>query len=226
MFCNQCEQTTRGDVCHQWGACGKSPEVAALQDLLIHCLRGLSQVALQAKSLGITTYHTDEFTCDLLFSTLTNVNFTNSDFMAFVNRAIAMRESLKLEIQALGNKFVESSINKFQPAINLQAQIQQHKDLEFDSISHLGKNVDIFSPKFTTYAFHALELNQHNECLYTFSHEFLGHLDNQDKTFANHTSIQLNLVPTIGKSILVSKHNSLVTAFRNSQKPVTRIELV
>lgn len=27
MFCNQCEQTTRGDVCHQWGACGKSPEV-------------------------------------------------------------------------------------------------------------------------------------------------------------------------------------------------------
>jgi hydroxylamine reductase len=92
MFCNQCEQTTRGDVCHQWGACGKSPEVAALQDLLIHCLRGLSQVALQAKSLGITTRDTDEFTCEMLFSTLTNVNFTTSDFMAFVNRAIAFRE--------------------------------------------------------------------------------------------------------------------------------------
>ncbi|HLP91281.1 MAG TPA: hypothetical protein VK184_22205 [Nostocaceae cyanobacterium] len=62
MFCNQCEQTTRGDVCYQWGACGKSPEVDALQDLLVHCLRGLSQVALQAKTININTRDTDEFT--------------------------------------------------------------------------------------------------------------------------------------------------------------------
>ncbi|HAX79837.1 MAG TPA: hypothetical protein DCY88_29380, partial [Cyanobacteria bacterium UBA11372] len=37
MFCEQCEQTASGQGCHQWGACGKSPEVNALQDLLIHC---------------------------------------------------------------------------------------------------------------------------------------------------------------------------------------------
>ncbi|HLO89036.1 MAG TPA: hydroxylamine reductase [Nostocaceae cyanobacterium] len=247
MFCNQCEQTTRGDVCSQWGACGKSPEVDALQDLLVHCLRGLSQVALQAKSLGITTRDTDEFTCEMLFSTLTNVNFTTADFMAFVNRAIALRESLKLQIQALGHKVIESAINSFQPASTLEAQIQQGKDLEFEFISQSAKNVDIFSLKLTVlyglkgvaaYAFHALELNQHDEGLYTFCHEVLANLDTQDKTleywlnlalkvgeinlkamelldagntetFGHPTPTVVPLGHTIGKAILVSGHDLL-----------------
>jgi hydroxylamine reductase len=247
MFCNQCEQTTRGDVCHQWGACGKSPEVDALQDLLVHCLRGLSQIALQAKSLGINTRDTDEFTCEMLFSTLTNVNFTTSDFIAFVNRAIALRDSLKLKIQALGNKVVVSNINTFQPASSLTDQIQQGKDLEFEFISQSANNVDIFSLKLTVlyglkglaaYAFHALELNQHDEGLYTFCHEVLADLDNQDKTlqdwlnlalkvgeinltamqlldagntktFGHPTPTPVKLGHTKGKAILVSGHDLL-----------------
>jgi hydroxylamine reductase len=247
MFCNQCEQTTRGDVCHQWGACGKSPEVDALQDLLVHCLRGLSQVALQAKSLGITTRETDEFTCEMLFSTLTNVNFSTSDFISFVNRAIALRESLKLQIQATGNAFIQSAINTFQPASNTQQQIQQGKDLEFEFISQSAKNVDIFSLKLTVlyglkgvaaYAFHALELNQHDEGLYIFFHEVLANLDAQDKslqdwldltlkvgqmnlkamelldagnteTFGHPTPTTVPLGHTVGKAILVSGHDLL-----------------
>ncbi|MBU7587322.1 MAG: hydroxylamine reductase [Nostoc sp. TH1S01] len=247
MFCNQCEQTTRGDVCHQWGACGKSPEVDALQDLLVHCLRGLSQVALQAKSLGISSRETDEFTCEMLFSTLTNVNFAPDDFVAFVNRAIALRESLKLQIQATGNTVVESAIANFQPASELKQQVQQGKDLEFEFISQSAKNVDIFSLKLTVlyglkgvaaYAFHALELNQHDEDLYRFFHEVLAHLDDQDKslsewldlalkvgqmnlkamelldagnteTFGHPTPTVVSLGHTAGKAILVSGHDFL-----------------
>lgn len=247
MFCNQCEQTTRGDVCYQWGACGKSPEVDALQDLLMHCLRGLSQVALQAKNININTRYTDEFTCEMLFATLTNVNFTTANFVAFVNRAIALRESLKLQVQALGSKVVESAINNFQPASDLQAQIQQGKDLEFEFISQSAKNVDIFSLKLTVlyglkgvaaYAFHALELNQHDEGLYTFCHEVLANLDAQDKSLQDWLNLALKVgennlkamqlldagntetfghpVPTVvplghtmGKAILVSGHDLL-----------------
>ncbi|MBD2440231.1 hydroxylamine reductase [Nostoc sp. FACHB-110] len=247
MFCNQCEQTTRGDVCHQWGACGKSPEVDALQDLLVHCLRGLSQVALQAKSLGIATRDTDEFTCEMLFSTLTNVNFSPDDFVGFINHAIALRASLKLQVQATGNAVVESAINTFQPASTLQARIQQGKDLEFEFISQSGKNVDIFSLKLTVlyglkgvaaYAFHATELDQHDEDLYVFFHEVLAGLDAQDKslqewvnlalqvgqmnlkamelldagnttTFGHPTPTLVNLGTTVGKAILVSGHDLL-----------------
>ncbi|MBD2197510.1 MULTISPECIES: hydroxylamine reductase [Calothrix] len=247
MFCNQCEQTTRGDVCHQWGACGKSPEVDALQDLLVHCLRGLSQVALQAKSLGIATRETDEFTCEMLFSTLTNVNFSVDDFINFVNRAIALRESLKLQIKATGNAVVESAMANFQPDSDTKQQIQQGKDLEFAFIGQSAKNIDIFSLKLTVlyglkglaaYAFHACELDQHDEGLYTFCHEVLANLDAQDKTleewlalalkvgeinlkamelldagntttFGHPTPTVVPLGSTVGKAILVSGHDLL-----------------
>ena len=45
MFCYQCEQTAKGEGCTKIGVCGKQPEVAALQDLLIYTVKGLSQVA-------------------------------------------------------------------------------------------------------------------------------------------------------------------------------------
>lgn len=245
MFCNQCEQTTRGDVCHQWGACGKSPEVDALQDLLTHCLRGLSQVALQAKSLGIASQDADTFTCEMLFSTLTNVNFDPADFIAFINRSIALRESLKLQIQATGNRSIDSAIANFQPANDFSHQIQQGKDLEFEFISQSAHNVDIFSLKLTVlyglkglaaYAFHAAELDQHDDDLYSFCHQVLADLDAQDKSLEDWVNLalkvgQMNLkamelldrgntetfghpVPTsvplgttIGKAILVSGHD-------------------
>jgi len=75
MFCEQCEQTASGQGCHQWGACGKSPEVNAVQDLLVYCLRGIAPVALKARELGIPTQEVDRFTCEALFATMTNVNF-------------------------------------------------------------------------------------------------------------------------------------------------------
>ena len=54
MFCNQCEQTAKGTGCTKVGVCGKQPEVAALQDLLIYALQGLSEVAVQARAKGVS----------------------------------------------------------------------------------------------------------------------------------------------------------------------------
>jgi hydroxylamine reductase len=54
MFCNQCEQTAKGTGCTKVGVCGKQPDVAALQDLLIYALQGLSQVTVQARAKGVS----------------------------------------------------------------------------------------------------------------------------------------------------------------------------
>ena len=61
MFCNQCEQTARGTGCTKVGVCGKQPEVAALQDLLIYALQGLSQVAVQARAKGVSDAAVNRF---------------------------------------------------------------------------------------------------------------------------------------------------------------------
>ena len=59
MFCEQCEQTASGNGCHQFGACGKSPEVNAIQDLMVYCLRGLAPVVIKARELGMETHQAD-----------------------------------------------------------------------------------------------------------------------------------------------------------------------
>ncbi|MCL2360104.1 MAG: hydroxylamine reductase, partial [Candidatus Bathyarchaeota archaeon] len=72
MFCNQCEQTAKGVGCTISGICGKTAEVANLQDLLVYKLRELSQHTLQTQK---KEEKIDVFTAEALFITLTNVNF-------------------------------------------------------------------------------------------------------------------------------------------------------
>ena len=76
MFCYQCEQTAGGKGCTKMGVCGKTPEVAALQDLLIYQIKGIS---CYAKELVEKGENVDKdivsFIEDSLFTTLTNVNF-------------------------------------------------------------------------------------------------------------------------------------------------------
>jgi hydroxylamine reductase len=54
MFCYQCEQTAKGEGCTKVGVCGKQPDVAALQDLLIYAIKGLSLYAVEGRKVGVS----------------------------------------------------------------------------------------------------------------------------------------------------------------------------
>jgi len=75
MFCYQCEQTAKGTGCEKKGVCGKTHDVAVLQDLLIFALKNLSAEAVKARKKGISDKKINLFISKALFSTLTNVNF-------------------------------------------------------------------------------------------------------------------------------------------------------
>eukprot|EP01092_Planopodium_desertum_P016530 TRINITY_DN924_c0_g1_i1.p1 TRINITY_DN924_c0_g1~~TRINITY_DN924_c0_g1_i1.p1 ORF type:complete len:151 (+),score=17.27 TRINITY_DN924_c0_g1_i1:58-453(+) len=79
MFCFQCEQTKEGTGCTTIGVCGKTPEVAKLQDLLIHSTKAISMYATRARSVGIKNAELDAWLPSAIFSTLTNVNFSRRD---------------------------------------------------------------------------------------------------------------------------------------------------
>jgi len=95
MFCYQCEQTAKGTGCTKIGVCGKQPEVAALQDLLIHALKGLSLYAVKAAEKGIRDEKMDLFVCEAIFSTLTNVDFDPARFVELIAQCEAYTKSLK-----------------------------------------------------------------------------------------------------------------------------------
>ena len=58
MFCYQCQETVGNKGCTQIGVCGKKPETAALQDVLVYVTKGLAQVATKVRALGKTTKST------------------------------------------------------------------------------------------------------------------------------------------------------------------------
>jgi hydroxylamine reductase len=93
MFCHQCEQTAKGVACEVSGVCGKKPEVAALQDLLLYGLKGLSIYADKARQLGGTV---DEemnlFALEGLFSTVTNVDFDPARLEGLIKKCYELKE--------------------------------------------------------------------------------------------------------------------------------------
>ena len=92
MFCYQCEQTAKGTGCTVHGVCGKAPDVAALQDLLVYALKGVSQYAHRAAALGARDAEIDRFTVEALFTTLTNVNFDPEALAGYIRRAAEVRD--------------------------------------------------------------------------------------------------------------------------------------
>lgn len=104
MFCYQCEQTAKGIGCQTMGVCGKTPDVAALQDLLVHATKGLSLYAVEGGKVGVTDKEVDNFTFEAIFSTLTNVNFDPERFVILINRCEELKSSLKKKVKAAGGK--------------------------------------------------------------------------------------------------------------------------
>ena len=95
MFCYQCEQTAKGTGCTAVGVCGKSPEAAALQDLLVHAVQGIASYAHRARGRGATDPDVNAFTAAALFATLTNVNFDSEALAALIRRAAEVRDKAR-----------------------------------------------------------------------------------------------------------------------------------
>jgi hydroxylamine reductase len=110
MFCYQCEQTAKGTGCTVAGVCGKNPDVAALQDLLVYMLRGLGQLSTEAKAAGVNDEAIDLFTCEALFVTLTNVNFDPEAIAAYIKKTAEYQEQLHSRLYAVKAK-VNSPFN-------------------------------------------------------------------------------------------------------------------
>lgn len=201
MFCEQCEQTASSSGCYQWGACGKSPEVNAVQDLLVYCLRGLAPVILTARERGIPTREADIFTCESLFTTMTNVNFDAKRFHDYIHRCLEIREALKARVGTVEWPAIAS----YQPDFT-GSLVEQGQEVSLELISQ-ARDLDIFSLKLTaiygvkglaSYSFHAYELGQEDEKVYRVIAEILAAIDHPDLTLND----WVNLCLEVGKANL------------------------
>ena len=96
MFCYQCQETAMGTGCTLKGVCGKTSEVANLQDLLLFVVRGIAVYNEHLRKEGQSSEQADKFIYDALFITITNANF---DKVAITEK---IKEGLKLKKELAG----------------------------------------------------------------------------------------------------------------------------
>ena len=182
MFCNQCEQTAKGIACTQIGVCGKNDEVAGLEDLLTHAVQGLSIVAHAGRQVGVVDNKVDRFTCEAIFSCLTNVDFDPARFEALIKEAVTLRDDLKARVEAAGGTISSSAAAlSFTPADSLADLEEQGKALNY--IPNLDSNEDLRSLKeiimyglrgLAAYTDHAAILGREDDAVYGFIHEAMA----------------------------------------------------
>lgn len=110
MFCYQCEQTANGKGCTKLGVCGKTPEIANLQDLLIFQIKGISCFG---KSLAAAGQEIEKsvisFIENILFTTLTNVNFDAKEHVKLLRKSQEIKENLRERAGEIKNHTAHAS---------------------------------------------------------------------------------------------------------------------
>ena len=188
MFCYQCEQTAKGTGCTVQGVCGKLPEIAALQDLLLYSLMGLSQVAIEGRKVNISDNDVNVFTIRAAFSTLTNVDFDADRFVDLIIQSVTLRDNLKKQVAIAGGKTEwADGAATYQPKGALNELVEQGEQVGIKS--YPGDNPDILSLKHTVlygikgvsaYADHAQILGQEDDSVYAYVHEGLAAIQSNE----------------------------------------------
>ncbi len=182
MFCFQCEQTAKGEGCTKVGVCGKTPDVAALQDLLIWAVKGLSIVATEGRKHGVIDEEVDTYACEAIFSTLTNVDFDPDRFVALINDCVKYREALKEKVKAAGgNVDFDQECVSFTPAATIDEMVAQGEKVGIKSDPDIDPNILSLRELLTyglkglaAYADHAQILGQKDESVFAFVHEAMA----------------------------------------------------
>ncbi|MEF2145948.1 MAG: hydroxylamine reductase [Desulfovibrionaceae bacterium] len=188
MFCYQCEQTAKGKGCEKIGVCGKDATVAALQDLTIYAVQGLSLVADAARREGLVDPEANRFTTAAVFSTLTNVNFDPERFVPLIRRAVELRKELAVKLSAKGKAAPVTGVAGFEPARDLAGMTRQGEDVGI--VQDPERDPDIKSLKQTViyglkglcaYADHAWLLGREDEAVYEYVHRAMAETTRLDK---------------------------------------------
>jgi hydroxylamine reductase len=181
MFCFQCEQAAQGTGCTKIGVCGKQPDVAALQDLLVYSLKGIAFWADKARQAGKKDQEIDRFMIDGLFATVTNVDFDADAIAKLIAEAVRLRGKAKQLAGAYSGKVPAAAQDWALPASREEqvklGQLHGVKDFTVDADIHSVRELITYGLKgYAAYADHARILGKESDEICAFTHKALAAL--------------------------------------------------
>lgn len=111
MFCFQCQETANNKGCTVKGVCGKTAEVADLQDNLVFVTKGLAQVKNRIKDLGDRLEEVDGRIVDNLFTTITNANFSAESIEEYIDATLDLKEELMASLDSTEDLPLEATFD-------------------------------------------------------------------------------------------------------------------
>lgn len=175
MFCFQCQETAKGTGCEIRGVCGKTENLAKLQDLLIYTIKGISEIVVKAK-IDITAIpQINHQMLNSLFMTITNANFDDEAIKQQVIKMISLRDELrsKIEIDNLHDAAVFTVSSSTEGMLEKAANVGvlSTKDPDIRSL----REMIIYGLKgMAAYTEHALNIGKENMEIYVFIYQALA----------------------------------------------------
>jgi len=181
MFCFQCQEAAKGTGCTIKGVCGKTDDVANMQDLLLFVLKGISIYTKAARENKVEyDKKINKFIFDGLFATITNANFDKKVFIERVREGLEIRNSVRLALRDAG---IELDENKLHESATWQAFTPDEYERKATDVGVLKtENEDVRSLRelitygvkgLAAYTEHAYNLDQENDELYKFMQDAL-----------------------------------------------------
>jgi hydroxylamine reductase len=196
MFCFQCQETAKGTGCTSRGVCGKTEDVAKLQDLLIYTLKGIAYVNEKARKVDLNNEKTDRFLSEGLFATITNVNFDKNYFVEMIKEGLALREKIKSQLKNAG-----VNLENLHDAVTWTADTNEGFDKKAAKVGILStENEDIRSLRelitygvkgIAAYAYHAYQLGYKDEKIFEFMEKALAATIDDNLTVDNYVALSM-----------------------------------
>lgn len=174
MFCYQCQETAKGTGCEIRGVCGKTEEVAKLQDLLIYTLKGISEIVVKGNFSARELGHINHAVLTSLFMTITNANFDDTMFEKQIKKMLALRNELK----------EKAAVHDLHDAATFEVMSKKSMLEKASSVGVLATpNEDVRSLRelitygikgLAAYIHHALNIGKEQDDLYAFVYEALA----------------------------------------------------
>jgi hydroxylamine reductase len=174
MFCYQCQETAKNTGCTVRGVCGKSEEVAKLQDLVIYTIQGIADIIVKGRLELEKLTTVNEKILNGLFMTITNANFDDKALEAKVFELIALRDSLIKEVKFAN--FHDASVFKVQSREEMleKASSVGVLAIENEDIRSLKQMIIYGLKGMAAYAEHALNLGMEDISIYSFIYKALS----------------------------------------------------
>ncbi len=172
MFCFQCQEAAKGTGCTIKGVCGKTDEVANLQDLLIHTIKGIAVFSKALREAGESNLP-DRLIIESLFMTITNANFDEEAISNRITEALAIRKELKKRADLLGLTPEFASVDAAtwfsEPALyNLKAGKVGVMNTANEDVRSLRELLVYGMKGAAAYTEHACNLGFEDEAIYAF----------------------------------------------------------